>query len=136
MNKVKIELNELNKLYDEIYYSNSENIEVALDVISNIISEKELEDEEDFIFGLSNIIDVIVEVLDEVSEVFYNEGLYDTSNYIKDKIDKIQSGKNDDVIENTYINYLIEDGEDDFNDDELYSIDEEYDADDQYEDEY
>lgn len=136
MSKLKIELNELNKLYDEIYYSNFDNVEVALDIISNITSEKELEDEEDFVSGLSNIVDVIVEILDEVAEVFDNEGLYDISNYIRDKIDKVQSGENDDFIESTYINYLSEDYDEDFEDEELYDEEEEYDEDDLYEDDY
>lgn len=136
MSRLKIELNELNKLYDEIYYSSFDNVEVALDIISNITSEKEFEDEEDFIFGLSNIVDVIVEVLDEAAEIFDNEALYDISNYIRDKIDKIQSGENDDSIESTYINYLSEDYDEDFEDEELYEEDEDYGEDDLYEDDY
>lgn len=138
MSRLQIELSELNKLYDEIYYSNFENVEVALDIISNIVSEKEFEDEEEFIFDLSSIIDIIIGVLDETAEVFDNEGLYNVSNYIKEKIDKIQSGEYDESIENTYINYLNEDydDEDDFDDEELLEIDEDYDEDDLYEDDY
>ncbi len=136
MSRLKIELSELNKLYDEIYYSNFDNIEIALDIISNIVSEKELEDEEDFVYGLSNIVDTIVGVLDEVGDVFDNEGLYDISGYVREKIDKIQSGENDDSIESTYINYLSEDYEDNLEDEELYEIDEGYDEDDPYEDDY
>ncbi len=136
MSRLKIELSELNKLYDEIYYSNFDNIEIALDIISNIVSEKEFEDEEDFVYGLSNIVDTIVGILDEVAEVFDNEGLYDIGGYVKDKIDRIQSGDNDDSIESTYINYLSEDYEDNLEDEELYEIDEGYDEDDPYEDDY
>lgn len=136
MSKLKIELSELSKLYDEIYYSNFDNVEVALDIISNITSEKEFEDEEELVFGLSNIVDVIVEILDEVAEIIESEGLYDISNYIRDKIDRVQSGENDDSIESTYINYLSEDYDEEFDDEELYEEDEEYDEDELYEEEY
>lgn len=136
MSKLKIELNELNKLYDEIYYGSFDNVETALEIMSNITSEKELEDEEELISGLSNIVDVIVGILDEVAEVFENESIYDISSYIRDKIDKIQSGENDDSIESTYINYLNEDYDEDFTEEELYDEDEDYDEDDLYEDDY
>lgn len=136
MSKLKIELSELSKLYDEIYYSNFDNVELALDILSNITSEKEFEDEEELVFGLSHIVDVIVEILDEVAEVIESEGLYDISNYIRDKIDKVQSGEIDDSIESTYINYLSEDYDEDFDDEELYEEDEEYDEDELYEDDY
>lgn len=135
MSKLKIELSELSKLYDEIYYSNFDNVELALDILSNITSEKEFEDEEELVFGLSHIVDVIVEILDEVAEVIESEGLYDISNYIRDKIDKVQSGEIDDSIESTYINYLSEDYDEDFDDEELYE-EEEYDEDELYEDDY
>ncbi len=136
MSKLKIELNELNKLYDEIYYGSFDNVEAALEIMSNITSEKELEDEEELISGLSNIVDVIVGILDEAAEVFENESIYDISSYIRDKIDKIQSGENDDSIESTYINYLNEDYDEDFTEEELYDEDEDYDEDDLYEDDY
>jgi len=136
MSKLKIELNELNKLYDEIYYGNFDNIETALEIISNIISEKEFEDEDDYISGMSNITDVIIEILDEVAETFDNEGLYDISSYIRDKIDRIQSGEIDDYIENTYINYLSDDYDEIFDEDEIFGDNEDYDEDDIYDDEY
>jgi len=136
MSKLKIELNELNKLYDEIYYGNFDNIETALEIISNIISEKEFEDEDDYISGMSNITDVIIEILDEVAETFDNEGLYDISSYIRDKIDRIQSGEIDDYIENTYINYLSDDYDEIFDEDEIFDDNEDYDEDDIYDDEY
>ncbi|SDZ19275.1 hypothetical protein SAMN05660462_02159 [Proteiniborus ethanoligenes] len=136
MSKVKIELNELSKLYDEIYYANLEGVDVALDIISNITSEKEFEDSEEPVLGLSNIVDLIVEILDEVSEAFESEGLYDILDYVKDKIDKIQSGELDEYIEDTYINFLDEDLDNDFDDDDDLYNDEEYDEDDLYDDEY
>ncbi|WP_352420065.1 hypothetical protein [Proteiniborus sp.] len=136
MSRLQIELSELNKLYDEIYYGNFKNVEVALDIVSNIISEKEFECEEEFIFGLSSIIEIIVGVLDEASDVLDNEGLYDVSNYIKDKIDKIQSGENDEYIESTYTNYLNEDYDDVYDDEELFEVDENYDEDGFYENDY
>lgn len=134
MSKLKIELNELNKLYDEIYYGNFDNIEAALEIISNIISEKEFEDEDDYVSGMSNVTDVIIEILDEVAETFDNEGLYDISTHIRDKIERIQSGESDDYIENTYINYLNDDYDEMFDDDELF--DDDYNEDDLYDDEY
>ena len=136
MSRLKIELNELNKLYDEIYYSNFDNIEAALDILSSITSEKEFEDEDELVYGLTNIVDVITEVLDEVAEVFENEGIYDISNYIRDKIDKIQSGEYDESIESTYANYLNEDYDEDYNDVDLYDEDNDYEEDDLFEDEY
>lgn len=134
MSKLQIQLNELNKLYDEIYYSSFDNVEAALDIISNITSEKEFDDEEDFVFSLADIVDAIIEVLEEVAEVFENESIYDINSYIRDKIDKIQSGENDDSIESTYINYLNNDFDEGFDEDELYDEDEDYDEDDIYDD--
>lgn len=136
MSRLQIELTELNRLYDEIYYGNFESVEVALDIVSNIISEKELEDEEDLVFGLSNIVDVIVKTLDEIAEIFDSESLYDVSYFVKEKTDKIQSGESDALIESTYINYLSEDYDEDFDAEELYELDEDYDEDDIYEDDY
>ncbi|SCG83648.1 hypothetical protein DW1_2081 [Proteiniborus sp. DW1] len=134
MSKLKIQLNELNKLYDEIYYSSFDNVEVALDIISNITSEKELDDEEEYVFSLTDIADVIIEVLEEVAEALEIESIYDISAYIRDKIDKIQSGNIDDSIESSYINYLNEDFDEDFDEVDLYDADDDYDEDNIYDD--
>lgn len=128
MDKNKIQINELNKLYDEIYYSNLDNIEYALDVITNLISQKEYEDTASNISGLSNIIDAIIEIFEEVAEAFDNEELMDAYYYTKEKIDKLQSGDLDKTIEDEYEHFEEEiddsylDG--DFNDD-ITELDEE-----------
>lgn len=125
MKKVKVVLNELNKLYDEIYYANLDDIEQALEIISGIIYEKELEDSGDDVVTFGDIVDTITNVLDDISETMENEGLYDISEYIKDKTDKVHSGKLDEIIENSYLNS----SDDDYDDEEYDIEDDEIDED-------
>ena len=102
MKKVIIEISELNKLYDEIYYANLNEIEQGLEIISNVIYEKEFENSTYEIATFSDVVDTIINLLDEVSEILYNEGLYDIYEYVRNKIDKILSGKLDEFIEKSY----------------------------------
>ena len=104
MDKTKIEVNELNKLYYEIYYSSLDGIEQALEVISSIILEKEFIYSEDSISDFSEIIDCVVKILDETAEIMDSEELYEVGNYIREKADRIHAGELDDIIENDYIN--------------------------------
>jgi len=129
MKKIIIEISELNKLYDEIYYANLSEIEQGLEIISNVIYEKEFENSTYEIATFSDVIDTIINVLDEVSEILYNEGLYDINEYIRNKIDKIYSGKLDEVIEKNYLlnsdiyfnedDYYIQKSNDLYEDDDL-----------------
>ncbi len=134
MNKAKIEQVELNKLYDEIYYTSLDGVEQALELISNIIAEKEFEDSGVDISSFSDILDTIMNVLDETADVMDNEELYDVSSYIREKVDKIHTGELDDVIENSYLNNIDDedyDDYDDYDDEDIYDSD-----DDDYDDEY
>lgn len=105
MKKNSIQVNELNKLYDELYYSTLDDVESSLDIITNLISEKELNEDKSEVVELPDIIDAIIEVLEEVAELFDSEGLIDEYSFTREKIEKIQSGELDDIIKDEYNNY-------------------------------
>ncbi|KPU27907.1 hypothetical protein TR13x_00715 [Caloranaerobacter sp. TR13] len=109
MDKNKIQVNELNKLYDEIYYSNNNDVEQALELISNLISEKEFEESGIEVNDLSDIIHIAIETLEEISEIFDNEGLIDSYNFVAEKLENLQSGELDEVIEEEYKEYFDDD---------------------------
>jgi len=135
MNRNKIKVNELNKLYDEIYYSNLEEIDLTLDLITNLISDTEFQEIFEDVVELPDIISTIIEILDEISELFDNEGLGEAFIFTKEKIDKIQSGEIDDNIENEYIKFIEEEMDDDLLDEDYEEDEEEYEDMDEY-DEY
>jgi hypothetical protein len=137
MKKNSIQVNELNKLYDELYYSTLDDVESSLDIITNLISEKEFNEDKSEVVELPDIIDAIIEVLEEVAELFDSEGLIDEYSFTREKIEKIQSGELDDIIEDEYNNYddEIEDTlmDDDYEDDiDIFENEEEDYGDDYY----
>ncbi|MGF7056389.1 hypothetical protein [Brassicibacter mesophilus] len=135
MDRIKIEVSELNKLYDEIYYTSLEGIEQALEVISSIISEKEFEDSGYSVSVFSDIVDSIIKILDETAEVMDSEELYDVGNFIREKADRIHAGELDDVIESNYMNCSDDDEYDDYDDEDTYDTsNEDYDEFEDYDD--
>ena len=116
MDKNKIQVNELNKLYDEIYYSNNNDVEQALELISNLISEKEYEESGIEVNDLSDIIHIAIETLEEISEIFDNEGLIDSYNFVIEKLENLQSGELDDILEEEYSKFFDDDFQDEYGD--------------------
>ncbi|WP_427339501.1 hypothetical protein [Caloranaerobacter sp. DY30410] len=116
MDKNKIQVNELNKLYDEIYYSNNSDVEQALELISNLISEKEYEESGIEVNDLSDIIHIAIETLEEISEIFDSEGLVDSYNFVIEKLESLQNGELDDVIEEEYSKFFDDDFIDEYDD--------------------
>ncbi len=109
MFKNEIEINELNKLYDEIYYGNFDEIESALDILTNCISEKEYQEFEFYPKNMEEITDVIIELYDEVVEVLDDEGISEIKSFVLEKKDKILNREMDEILENEYMKYLDED---------------------------
>lgn len=109
MDKNKIQVNELNRLYDEIYYSNNNDVEQALELISNLISEKEYEESGIEVNDLTDIIHIAIETLEEISEIFDNEGLIDSYNFVVEKLESLQNGELDDIIEEEYSKFFDDD---------------------------
>lgn len=137
MKKVKLQINELNKLYDEVYYTNLDDIESSLEIITGLVAEKELEDLNEDIDDLTDVIEAIISVLDDVADAFDSEGLDDSYEFVKDKIDKIQSGDMDDIIEMQYLRDSDDDMDDDLLEDEDYDdVDGDYDEDDMDDSDY
>ncbi|MTI49355.1 hypothetical protein [Sporosalibacterium faouarense] len=112
MYKSEIEINELNKLYDEIYYSSLEESEIALDVISNFISEKEYQNFEFNPRDMRDIIDVILDLYDEIIDQLDDEGMSNISSFVMDKKERINSREMDALLESEYAKYLHEDYDD------------------------
>lgn len=119
MFKNEIEINELNKLYDEIYYGTFDEVESALDILTNCISEKEYQEFEFNPKIMEDIIDIIIELYDEIIEVLDDEGISEIKNFISEKKDRILNREMDEILENEYLKYLDEDYDDSIiNDDE------------------
>ncbi|QIB26347.1 hypothetical protein [Caloranaerobacter azorensis] len=116
MDKNKIQVNELNRLYDEIYYSNNNDVEQALELISNLISEKEYEESGIEVNDLSDIIHIAIETLEEISEIFDSEGLIDSYNFVVEKLESLQNGELDNVIEEEYSKFFDDDFIDEYGD--------------------
>ncbi|KGG81339.1 hypothetical protein Y919_00875 [Caloranaerobacter azorensis H53214] len=116
MDKNKIQVNELNRLYDEIYYSNNNDVEQALELISNLISEKEYEESGIEVNDLSDIIHIAIETLEEISEIFDSEGLIDSYNFVIEKLENLQNGELDDIIEEEYNKFFDDDFIDEYGD--------------------
>ncbi|SHH86999.1 hypothetical protein SAMN02745135_02484 [Caloranaerobacter azorensis DSM 13643] len=116
MDKNKIQVNELNRLYDEIYYSNNNDVEQALELISNLISEKEYEESGIEVNDLSDIIHIAIETLEEISEIFDSEGLIDSYNFVIEKLENLQNGELDDIIEEEYSKFFDDDFIDEYGD--------------------
>ncbi|WP_069649283.1 hypothetical protein [Caloranaerobacter ferrireducens] len=116
MDKNKIQVNELNRLYDEIYYSNNNDVEQALELISNLISEKEYEESGIEVNDLSDIIHIAIETLEEISEIFDNEGLIDSYNFVIEKLENLQNGELDDILEEEYSKFFDDDFVDEYGD--------------------
>lgn len=109
MFKNVIEINELNKLYDEIYYGTFDEVESTLDILTNCISEKEYQEFEFHPKIMEDVMDIIIELYDEIIEVLDDEGISEIKNFISDKKDRILNREMDEVLENEYMKYLNED---------------------------
>ncbi len=136
MYKNEIDINELNKLYDEIYYSNYDEVELGLDIITSLISEKEYQE---FVFSprdMEDIKEIILDLYNEVIELFDDEGLSKIRDFASDIRDRISNREMDEVIENEYKKYLEENYDESLvNKDEYYE--DNYNEDDEVEnDEY
>lgn len=117
MFKNKIEISELNKIYDEIYYSNFEDGDYGLDVITNLISQKEYEEPKLNIVTLEDIIDIITELYDELIDNLDNDGLSDISDYISDKKEKVLNREMDKTLLVEYGKFIdIHNEDEDFDD--------------------
>ena len=112
MLKNEVEINEINKLYDEIYYGTFGEVESALDILTNCISEKEYQEFEFFPKVIVDIMEIIIDLYDEVIEILDDEGISEIKTFIADKKDKILNRKMDEILENEYIKYLDEDYDD------------------------
>lgn len=123
MFKNVIEINELNKLYDEIYYGTFDEVESALDILTNCISEKEYQEFEFYPKVMEDIMDTIIELYDEIIEILDDEGISEIKNLISEKKDRIINREMDEILENEYLKYLDEDYDDSLINDD----DEEYD---------
>lgn len=109
MYKNEIEINELNKLYDEIYYGNYEEVESTLDILTNCISEKEYQEFEVFPKTMTDIMDIIIELYQEIIEVLDDEGISEIKNLVSEKKHRILNREMDEILESEYIKYLDED---------------------------
>lgn len=133
MDKYRIQIDWLNKLYDDIYYSDLEDSEHALDIITSLISDKEVKP---VINDDKNLAGIIIEVSEELADLFDNEGLTACYNLIINKIEKVQDGELDDDFREEYFPDLYDLEEDDeITDEEYVDIDSTVD-DDTYVDEY
>lgn len=99
MYKNRIQVDWLNKLYDDIYYSDLENSEHSLDVITNLISNKEikLQDNEE-----KNLVAVVVEITEELADLLESEDLTESYNFIVKRVEEIQRGEFDDAFREEY----------------------------------
>lgn len=108
MYKSEIQINELNKLYDEIYYNTYEETESALDIINNLISEKEYQ-EFDFIpRNLRDIVDLILDLYDELIILVEEEALSSIRDFIVERQERIANGEMDEILKNEYSKSLDE----------------------------
>lgn len=99
MEKNRVQIDWLNKLYDDIYYSDLEDSEHSLDIISNLISDKEIKstNKED-----KNLVGIVVEVTEELIEFLESEDLNQSAEFISQKIEEIQNGEFDEAFREEY----------------------------------
>ncbi|NBI05682.1 hypothetical protein [Senegalia massiliensis] len=99
MEKNRVQIDWLNKLYDDIYYSDLEDSEHSLDIISNLISDKEIKstNKED-----KNLVGIVVEVTEELVEFLESEDLNQSAEFISQKIEEIQNGEFDEAFREEY----------------------------------
>ncbi|WP_130806595.1 hypothetical protein [Senegalia massiliensis] len=99
MEKNRVQIDWLNKLYDDIYYSELEDSEHSLDIISNLISDKEIKstNKED-----KNLVGIIIEVTEELVEILEGEDLNQSAEFISQKIEEIQNGEFDEAFREEY----------------------------------
>ena len=139
MNRSTIQIEWLNKLYDDIYYNEFKDGECALDLITELIAHKEENTDSSI---ETNLISAIVEVCEELAQLYENEELDDCHKFIVTKIDKIQSGDLDKELKEEYFpdfyslddNYNEEIDNKDIEEDECQE--DEYQEDECQEDEY
>lgn len=129
MYKNEIEISELNKLYDEIYYSTYEESESALDIISNFISEKEYQNFEFSPRDMRDIIDVILDLYDEIVDQLDDEGFVSIRDFVNDKKERINGREMDEILEGEYEKYLYEDFKESLVDSDNDMYDDMYDED-------
>ncbi|MBS4537113.1 hypothetical protein GOQ27_01485 [Clostridium sp. D2Q-11] len=134
MDKYRVQIDWLNKLYDDIYFSELEDNEHAMDIISTLIADKEVKP---ITTEEKNLTSIIIEVSEELAELFDSEGLTECYNFIVDKIEKVQDGELDEALREEYFPDLFdlekdtEISDDDFDEiDDMYVEEESIDQDD------
>ncbi|MBS4534657.1 hypothetical protein GOQ29_03405 [Clostridium sp. D2Q-14] len=126
MNKYRVEIDWLNKLYDDIYYNELKNSEHALDIISSLIADKE---SKSVINEDKNISSIVIEVSEELADILEIENLTECYNFIIDKIEQIQNGELDEILKEEYFPDLYDLEEDtEFSDNDLNGIYEDIDS--------
>ncbi|MGO1367970.1 hypothetical protein [Senegalia sp. (in: firmicutes)] len=98
MYKNRIQVDWLNKLYDDIYYSELEDSEHTLDIITNLISSKEVKFQEEE----KSLVAVVIEVTEELASLLESEELLESYNFITKRIEEIQMGDFDNAFREEY----------------------------------
>lgn len=98
MYKNRIQIDWLNKLYDDIYYSELEDSEHTLDIITNLISSKEVKFQEEE----KSLVAVVIEVTEELASLLESEELLESYNFITKRIEEIQMGDFDNAFREEY----------------------------------
>ncbi|MGO1713308.1 MAG: hypothetical protein ACTH0B_07335 [Senegalia sp. (in: firmicutes)] len=98
MYKNRIQIDWLNKLYDDIYYSELEDSEHTLDIITNLISSKEVKFQEEE----KSLVAVGIDDTEELASLLESEELLESYNFITKRIEEIQMGDFDNAFREEY----------------------------------
>lgn len=105
MDKYRIEIDWLNKLYDDIYYNELDESEHALDIITSLIADKE---SKPIVNENKNLVTIIIEISEDLADLFDSEDLTECHNFIIDKIDQVQNRELDDTLREEYFPELYD----------------------------